>query len=322
MKLDKSDKIILTHLEFNSRIKEKELANLCRLSKDSIRYRIKKLEEQGLILGYSALIDYTKLGCLSYKIYLKIQGSETDWSRLRSFLDSQPAVFVRFESQTDWNFGIGYFAKSLYDYYLFERSLFTKFGHIIQSSELCHMVDAAVFEPRMLLNKMGKEFNLFGGVKDNKIDSIDKILLEQLLRNSSQPLLKLAEHVKLSPDATKKRILGLEKEQIIRKYITKINYPKLGFETYKVFIFVKGYTEETEKKLIAKLSSYNSIRNIIRMVGPWKLEVEFMCNSYDDFFNLLKEIRTSFSENITSINYSIFRNDVYYPSKKVLSSSA
>lgn len=317
MKLDKADKTILTNLEFNSRIREKELAKLCHLSKDSIRYRIKKLEEQGFILGYSAFIDYTKIGCLSYKLYLKIQGSEEDWARLRNFLDAQPAVMVRFESQTDWNFGISYFAKSLYDYYLFERSLFTKFGHIIRSSELCHMLDARVFEPRMLLEKRGKDFELFGELKEGKIDNIDTALLENLLKDSSQPLLALASKIRLSPDATKKRMQRLEKEQVMRRFLTKINYPKLGFEIYKVFIFVKEYTEEIEEKLIAKVSGYNSIRNVIRMVGPWKLEVEFACNNYDELANILKELRTSFSENITSINYSIFRDDVYYPSGKV-----
>ena len=318
--LDKADKIILTNLEFNARIKEKELAKLCHLSKDSIRYRIKKLKERELIIGHSAFIDYTKLGGLSYKLYLKIQGSEKDWINLREFLDSDPAVFVRFESQTDWNFGIAYFAKSLYEYYLFERNLFTKFGHIIQSFELCHMLDAVVFEPRMLLKKKGKEFNLFGNVSECRLDDTDILLLEQFLQDSSQSLLKLSEHISLSPDSTKKRILRLEKEQVLRRYITKVNYPKLSYETYKVFIFVKEYTEEVEKKLIAKLSEYNSVRNIIRMVGPWKIEVEFTCNDYDELFNILKEVRISFSENITSLTYSIFRNDVYYPSKKVLGS--
>lgn len=316
MRLDKSDKIILTSLDSNARITEKALATACHLSKDSIRYRIKKLEQEGLILGYSAFIDYTKLGCISYKIYLKIQGSETDWTRLRNFLDEDPSVFARFESQTDWNFGIAYFAKSLQEYYLFERSLFTKFGSIIQSSQLCHMVDATVFEPRMLLEKKGREYNLFGEVKKTEIDVLDTKLLEQLLHDSSQPLVKLAEHIKLSSDATKKRLLRLEREQVIRRYITTINYPKLGLETYKVFIFVKVYTEDVERELIAKISGYNNTRNIIRMVGPWKLEVEFMCSTYEELFNILKELRTSFKDNITSLTYTVFRNDVYYPAKR------
>jgi len=318
MKLDKCDKIILTKLEYNSRIREKELARLCHLSKDAIRYRIKKLEQQGVIEGYSTFLDYTKIGCFSYKVYLKIQGSEKDWQNLRAFLDSNPSVFIRFESHSDWNFALVYFAKNPYDFYLFERDLFAKFGHIIQTSELCHMLDAKVFETRILLEKKEDSFDLFGEIKNIELDQLDTQLLEILLKDSSLPLLHLSNKIKLSPDATKKRLERLERSQLIRRYTTSINYQKLGFEIYKVFIWVKDYTEEVEKKLISKLSSYNNARNIIRMIGPWKIEAEFICKNYDELYNLLKELRIDFSENITSLNYSIFRNEIYYPSKKVL----
>lgn len=317
MELDKADKIILTNLEFNARIKEKDLAKLCHLSKDTIRYRIKKLERNNIIVGYSALIDYTKLGKESYKLYLKIQGPEREWERFRKFLDSKPSIFVRFESQTDWNFAIAYFARSIQEYYIFERELFTHFGGIIQNSQLCHMVDAKIFEPRIMLERKDMEFDIFGEVREAVIDQTDRSILENVLKNSTQPLIELADKIKLSPDATKKRMLRLEKDQVIRRYTTQINYPLLGFETYKVFIFVNEYTEDVEKKILAKLAGYNNTRNIIRMVGAWKIEVEFICKTYNEFFNILKEIRSSFPDNITSINYGIFRNEVYYPSKKI-----
>ena len=236
--LDKADNTILTNLEFNSRIKDKDLAKLCHLSKDSIRYRIRNLEKEGIILGYSCFIDYTKLGRICYKIYLKIHGSEKDWNNLREFIDSFNSIFERFEAQSDWNFGIVYFAKSLYDYYSFERELFTNFGQIIQSFELSQMLDAEIFEPRFLIENKSKSFQVFGDVKDVVLDEIDRQILELLLKDSSLPLIKLSENVNLSPDATKKRIQRLVKEQVIKKNVTNINYQKIGFEIYKVFILI------------------------------------------------------------------------------------
>ncbi len=317
MEIDKSDKTILTQLEYNARIKEKELAKLCHLSKDAIRYRIRKLKAQNFILGHSCFVDYTKLGRTSYKLYLKTQGSEKDWAKLRFFLDEKPAIFARFESQSDWNFGLAYFAKTLNEFYLFERDLFSEFGHIIQSSELCHMVDASVFESRALLNSKTKSFPLFGEVVSTPVDDTDIKLLEILLKDSSGSLLSISENIKLSPDATKKRIQRLEREQVIRRYTSSINYQKLGFETYKVFIWVKEYTEDVEKRLLLQLHNYTNTRNIIRMVGPWKLEVEFICKNYDELSNIMKDLRVSFPDSITSINYAIFRGETYYPSKKI-----
>ena len=45
IKLTKADKIILKNIAHNPRIFEKKLAQKCNLSKDSIRYRINRLEK-------------------------------------------------------------------------------------------------------------------------------------------------------------------------------------------------------------------------------------------------------------------------------------
>ncbi len=316
--LDKSDKIILSNLEYNARIKEKDMAKLCHLSKDAIRYRIKRLEDRNIISGYSCFVDYTKLGGICYKIYLKLQGSEKDWNNLRKFVDSFASIFSRFEAQSDWNFGIVYFAKSPYEYYSFERQLFTDFGHIIQSLELSQMLDAIVFEPNFLIEGKQRSFQLFGEIKKTDLDLIDRKIIELLLGDSSLHLSEIANSIHLSPDAIKKRIQRLEKEGVIKKYISNINYQKIGFEIYKVFIWVKEYTQDVEKRVIDKLSTYNNVRNIIRMIGSWKIEVEFVCKNYDEFYNVLKELRIFFPENITSLKYAIFRDNVYYPSRKLI----
>jgi DNA-binding Lrp family transcriptional regulator len=317
MKLDKRDKMILSVMEYDSRTKEKELAKLCHLSKDAIRYRIRKLESQKIITKYTCFVDYTKLGLASYKLYLKIRGSEKDWMALRAFLDGKPNVLVRFEAQSDWNFGIGYFARSLEDYYAFELELFSKFESIIQNSELCHMVDVLFFEPKILVERSSGTFKLFAGVRNTQVDSKDVKLMERLLGDSGSSLLDLAKAIGLSSDSTKKRMRRLEEEGVITRYITLIDHRKLGFEIYKVFISVRDYTGSVEKELVAQLASYRNIRNIIRMVGPWKLEVELICSSYDEFFGILKELRTKFPDNIASLNYAIFRNDTYYPSGRI-----
>jgi DNA-binding Lrp family transcriptional regulator len=317
MKLDKRDKIILSTIEYDSRIKEKGLARLCHLSKDAIRYRVRKLESQKIITKYTCFVDYTKLGFVSYKLYLKIRGSEKDWTALRAFLDRKPNVLVRFEAQSDWNFGIGYFARSLYDYYAFELELFSKFESIIQNSELCQMVDVLFFEPKIFMGGSAETFKLFDGVRNGQVDSKDIKLMEMLLGDSRLSLLELAKGIGLSSDSTKKRMMRLENEGIITRYLTLIDHQKLGFEIYKVFISVRDYTDSVEKELMAQLASYKNIRNIIRIVGPWKLEVELICSSYDEFFGILKELRIKFPDNIASLTYAIFRNDTYYPSGKI-----
>lgn len=62
MKLDRIDIRILHELQKNGRITNVELADLVHLSPSPCLMRVKKLQQAGFILGYSAQIDIAKLG--------------------------------------------------------------------------------------------------------------------------------------------------------------------------------------------------------------------------------------------------------------------
>ena len=62
MKLDRIDIKILHELQKNGRITNVELAELVHLSPSPCLMRVKKLQSEGYIEGYSALINIAKLG--------------------------------------------------------------------------------------------------------------------------------------------------------------------------------------------------------------------------------------------------------------------
>lgn len=62
MKLDKIDIKILVELQKNGRISNIELADLVHLSPSPCLMRVKKLQTEGYITGFSAQIDIAKLG--------------------------------------------------------------------------------------------------------------------------------------------------------------------------------------------------------------------------------------------------------------------
>jgi DNA-binding Lrp family transcriptional regulator len=62
MKLDKIDIKILSELQKNGRISNVELADVVHLSASPCLMRVKKLQAEGFIVGYSARINLVKLG--------------------------------------------------------------------------------------------------------------------------------------------------------------------------------------------------------------------------------------------------------------------
>ena len=78
IKLDYYDKKILFELDKNARVTTSSLAKKIRKSKQFVDYRIKKLEQGKIILGYTSVIDYSKI-MLNRSIDSRYVG-RTEWT--------------------------------------------------------------------------------------------------------------------------------------------------------------------------------------------------------------------------------------------------
>ena len=85
-KLDSYDKAILNQLSTNGRITITELSRLIGLSKTPCQARIKRLETDGYITGYRALLNPIKLG-LDHVAFVEVKLTSTNENALKAFND-------------------------------------------------------------------------------------------------------------------------------------------------------------------------------------------------------------------------------------------
>ena len=83
-KLDKFDLAIIRELQKNGRITVTELSSRVGLSKTPCQIRMKRLEEQGYILGYIALVDLKKLNA-NHVAFVQVTLSDTRTQALNAF---------------------------------------------------------------------------------------------------------------------------------------------------------------------------------------------------------------------------------------------
>lgn len=84
VELDRIDHSIIRELQKNSRITVTELASRVGLSKTPCQVRMRRLEEQGYITGYTALVNQTKLG-LSHIAFAQVTLNDTSSNALAAF---------------------------------------------------------------------------------------------------------------------------------------------------------------------------------------------------------------------------------------------
>ena len=86
-RLDRTDRLILQALQNDAKINMKALATQLHLSKTPIYERIRRLEEEGIIKRYVALVDPQKIG-LPLVVFCNVTLAVHDDEHIRQFRES------------------------------------------------------------------------------------------------------------------------------------------------------------------------------------------------------------------------------------------
>jgi len=89
--LDKFDDAILSEMSSNGRMSVTELSRRIGLSKSPTQARLKRLEEDGFIRGYRALLDPIRLG-LDHVAFVEVRLTDTREAALEAFNKAVIAV--------------------------------------------------------------------------------------------------------------------------------------------------------------------------------------------------------------------------------------
>ena len=149
------------------------------------------------------------------------------------------------------------------------------------------------------------------------MDYIDKKILEELQKNSSQPLSELSKKVGLSNTPCWNRIKKLEEEKIIKSKSIIIDNKKINLPiTIFLSISIQNHTESWLKNFEKIVNKYDQIIEVHRLTGSNSdYQITILSPSieeYDKFQQtLIKEIECT---NMTShISLQTIKKNYKYP---------
>jgi len=136
-----------------------------------------------------------------------------------------------------------------------------------------------------------------------KLDLKDKEILYQLDSNARQSNSQIAKKLRLNKNVVNYRISRLENLGIIRSYSTIIDFSKLGFFLFRVYIDFYEFNINKENELIEYLNKEDLVSDLIRTVGDW----DIIANFYVEKINNFQKSFTNFLNKFRSIikNYDV-----------------
>ena len=294
VKLDLKDKKILFELDKNARQSNSQIAKKVGLSKDSIGYRIKQLEDKKILSGYRTLIDFSKLGFIWNRLVFNfIDVNEKILSELISFLKKEENVWGIARNEGEWDFAFTYLAKTNVEFYEFYEKFAKKFRKIISRKLISQMLKYDEVERVYLIDKKPKvrekiKFN----TKEVKVDETDLKILKLISHNARIKLIDVAEKLKLSSMLILQRIKKLEKNKIIIGYKADLNVMALGRDYYGVKMNLKDYSEK--EKILKEIYSLNEMTAVLYHVGGYDIEFDLELENTKRYHEIINSLRNKF----------------------------
>lgn len=130
MKIDDTDKSILKQLNNNSRKTYVEISNTLNITPNAIKQRVKKLEAEGIIKGYSISINHKIFGFEWHGIQIKVSKPNIEIeTKLKEYLHTNKKVifYYQYSKSGIYDFDIGIAIKKSEELREFVNELRTRF---------------------------------------------------------------------------------------------------------------------------------------------------------------------------------------------------
>lgn len=300
--IDLKDCKILYELDKNARISYAQIGKKVGLSTEVVHYRVKKLEEKGIITQYQTAVNYFKLNLIHFKICLKFNGISLETEEeIYNNLKKIPQIIWIAKCQGEWDSLISCTVDNIKEFDQIKDKIIFLANPYIANKSISILSDLWSFPRSYLINK--KEIIPFTiGGKQPKIDETDLKILRILSKDARKPVIDIVKEMNSTVKIITTRIKKLLKAGVINNFRTVIDYDKLGIHFYKTFFYLKNPEEKRLKQLLNKLNMNQNVTHNLKVIGDWDLEPEFEFENQEDFQKTIQELMNEFPDTIQKIS--------------------
>ena len=307
--LDLKDRKIIYELDLNARQSDTEIAKKVGLTRDSVRYRINKLVENGHINYFMTLLNSMKLGYDWYRTFFKFQNLTIEKEKeIIDYLKERASWISKVEGIWDLNTGI--FVKNVYEYRDLINEFLLKYSSFIERYDVSIVTREWSYHRDYLLNKKQKTSKPilmgFDPQKQYQIEIIDETdckILKTILKNARMKTIDIARDIKTTEMVVRYRLKNLIKNGIIIGFKPFLNVHKLGYTYFKIHLTLQNLNPEKKKSIVNYIHQHPNTVHMTELVGGADLEAEFQVKTNEEFYAHVQELRLKFGDIIRDYEF-------------------
>ena len=318
MRVDSRDRAILFELDLSEARSARDVAKRVGLSEDAVSYRLRRLQQAGVLRGFYTLINVSRLGYRAFRVYLKLEDiSPRKEGQLVSSLARRPNFWwVCTLEGGPWDLGVQVWARNADEFRALWEGAFRKYKRFVDEENLSIQTGIVHLRRSYLkgVDRRKKDSVSLEIGEPVSLDSFDWRLLRATAAHARMPLVQLAEKMGVTPMAVKYRLDKLGKAGVIEGVRPVLDLAKLGYRFYKVNFFLRDLSVIPEMRKWAEANP--NVTHVYDYAGYSDIEFSFELESDERLHELVNEVREKFSgkiKNAHSWRISEERKIVYVP---------
>ncbi len=305
MYLDLYDKKILFELEKDSSQSVSEIAKKIKRSKEFVNFRIHRLEKEKIILGYSAIVDMSKLGYFTFRIYLRWQNMTQE--QKQKFYDQvkiKENVWTTTVLHGKWDFAFFIGVKSTESFHQIWNEIQLNYKDKIAENKIAIYSPVHNFNKRFFMdfNKAPEVIErIYGKGPLTDFDELDEKIIQLYAGKVRTTFPIIAKQLSVTSETIRKRIITMEKKKIIVGYKINPNLQKMGFQGYRVDFLLNSV--KRNKELFEYLKQHKYFYQINKSIGGADFETEIVVKDLSHLLDILEEVVKQFNDVIKGYEY-------------------
>jgi len=303
-KLDLKDRKIIYHLDLNSRQPFSQLGKKVGLYKEIVNYRVKRLQEKGIIVRFNTLIDTLKLGYTCMRFYFNYQYITPEIKKeiIDHFVNFKRTQMVA-SPEGAVDLCVFMIAKNVSEIHSFWQKTLSNYRDYFAKQIIAPFIGENIYKKSFLIDEKDDRINQIvrrgGEIID--YDDLDFQILQLLAQNSRIPTIDIAKKLNITTITIAKRIKRLIELGVILRFHVTINWEIIGYKWFKVDLYLKDYNKI--HPIIKYLETNPHLSYIDKTFGYADLELELIVKNVDQLKQIIEDLSTKFPKMIRSYTY-------------------
>jgi DNA-binding Lrp family transcriptional regulator len=291
--IDELDREILFELLQDCRKPLSKIAKAVNLPQQTLSYRIKKLEKEGIIKKYTININYPKLGFARHSLYLDLKSvkpEEVD-KYLKQITDiSEVSCCYMLHDISQWKIYVSVWTKTVERYDEIQTLIVTRFKDYLKNYLSFQSIKSYTYFARRLNTKKKAKVDIKEESPPISIKESDWKLIKLLQLDSRTGAVELSKKLKISVNTIMRRLQFLKKKGIIERCYPILNMNKIGYKEYTFISRIDPSHSKDLEKFIDYAKSDPRFVIIIKAVGYVNLYYAFLSKDDQELHEIMTKI--------------------------------